>query len=183
MVTGVGGRSILTQPGRVKRVSGLLLAAAGLVVLAFAGFNLARDASLWVLGRRIEARVIGTWIEHGADDRRGMPVYHWYVRYQFTTPTGRMVTGSSRMAAQEWTALGLRNPVELAVQGQGPTSQAGGATLEEGPSVDVVYFPAYPDHNRLDQSRFVPVLACAYVPLIVLGWGGLAAGRRLLQTR
>lgn len=182
MVTGVGGRSILTRPGCVKRSSGLLLAAAGLVVLAFAGFNLARDASLWILGRHTEARVIDAWIEQGADDRRGMPVYHWYVRYRFTTPGGRMVTGSSRMAAQEWTALGLRNPVELAVQGQGPTTQSGGTTLEEDPSIDVVYFPAYPAHNRMDQSRFVPLLACAYVPLIVLGWAGVAAGRRLFQT-
>lgn len=95
MVTGVGGASISTQPGRTKRLGGLLVAAAGLVVLAFAGFNLAQDASLWILGRHTEAQVTDAWIEQGADDRRGMPVYHWYVRYQFMTSGGRMVTGSS----------------------------------------------------------------------------------------
>jgi hypothetical protein len=182
MVTEVGGASILTQPGRTKRVCGLLLAAAGLIVLAFAGFNLARDASLWILGRDTEARVIDAWIEQDDEDRRDAPAYHWYVRYQFTTSAGRVVTGSSRMAAQEWTALGLRNPVEFADQEEGPATQHTGATLEEDRSVDVIYFPAYPAHNRLDQSRLVPVLACAYAPLIGLGWAGLAAGRRLLDT-
>jgi len=182
MVTRVGGASILTEPGRLKRLGGLPLAAAGLVMLTVVGLNLARDASLWILGWRTEARVVDAWIEQGADDRRGVPVYHWYVRYQFTTSAGRMVTGSSRMAAQEWTALGLRNPVGLAVQGQGSTGESRGKTLEEVSLVDVVYFPVYPAHNRLDQSRFVPILACAYVPLIILGWAGVAAGRRLFQS-
>lgn len=182
MVTGVGDASTLTQPGRMKCLAGFLLAAAGLVVLAFVGVNLAQDASLWVLGRHTKARVTDAWIEQGADDRRGMPVYHWYVRYQFTTPGGRMVIGSSQMTAQEWTALELRNPVELAVPVQGSKGQSDGTTLEEDSSVDVVYFPAYPAYNRLDQSRFVPILACAYVPLIILGWAGVAAGRRLFQS-
>jgi hypothetical protein len=39
-----------------------------------------------------------------------------------------------------------------------------------------VYFPLYPAHSRLQESRFVPVLACAYVPLMVVAWAllGLA---------
>jgi hypothetical protein len=47
--------------------------------------------------------------------------------------------------------------------------------------LDVVYFPLYPQHNRIQESRFISVLACAYVPLVILAWAALGVGWYLLR--
>jgi hypothetical protein len=153
----------------------------GLALLAFAVLNLAQDASLWVLGRRTEAQVVGMWIEQDAEGRAEAPTFRWFIRYQFKTPGGRVVTGVSRVSAKELAALGHTGPVDVVYQGEDSRHRSGG-TIEDGGWVNVAYLPAYPAHNRLDESRFVPVLACAYVPLILVGCAGLAAGRALLQS-
>jgi hypothetical protein len=53
--------------------------------------------------------------------------------------------------------------------------------LAKDASLAVVYFPLYPAHNRLDESRYIPLLACAYVPLILFSLGALGAGWRLVR--
>jgi hypothetical protein len=109
------------------------------------------------------------------------PTFRWFVRYQFKMPDGQVVTGVSRISANEWAALGNGAPLEVSYEGEAPRDQRFGAVADGG-WVNVVYLPAYPAHNRLDESRFVPVLACAYVPLTLLGCAGLAAGRSLIQS-
>jgi hypothetical protein len=42
-------------------------------------------------------------------------------------------------------------------------------------------FHPYPVHNRLDEARIIPVLACAYVPLFFLSLAGLVVGWKLLR--
>jgi hypothetical protein len=56
---------------------------------------------------------------------------------------------------------------------------AGG--LATAGDVSVIYFPLYPAHNRLEESRFIPLLACTYVPLLIAGGIMLLLGRQLLQ--
>ncbi len=53
--------------------------------------------------------------------------------------------------------------------------------LEKGGSIDVVYFPLFPRHNRIDDSRFVPALACAYIPFLFLCAFAAATGWRLAR--
>jgi hypothetical protein len=165
---------------RLRQLAGGLVGAIGLALLAFVALNLAQDASLWVLGRRAEAQVVDAWIEQDAEERAEAPAYRWFIRYQFQTPGGRIVAGVSRISAQELAALGHTAPVDVVYAGE-DSPRGGGAAIEDGGRVDVVYLPAYPSHNRLDESRLVPVLACAYVPLILLGCAGLAIGRSLLH--
>jgi hypothetical protein len=165
----------------VRQLAGVLVLVGALALLAFVLFNLVQDAPLWVLGRRTEAQVVGMWIEQDADRRADAPTYRWFIRYQFKTPSGRAVTGVSRVSPRELAALGHSHPVDVVYAGEDPPHRDKGAT-EDGSRVDVVYLPAYPRHNRLDESRFVPVLACAYVPLILLGGAALAVGRCFLQN-
>jgi hypothetical protein len=164
-----------------KRLVGILLLAAGLALMAFTAFNLIQDASLWVLGRPTEAQVIAMWIEQAAEESPESPSYRWFIRYQFETLDGRIVTGVSRISAIELAALGHTRPVDVVYAGENASDRRAGA-IEDGGWVDVVYLPAYPAHNRLDESRFVSLLACAYVPLILLGVAGLAVGRSFLQN-
>jgi hypothetical protein len=173
---------ISERPRWVRRLAGATVVSVGLALLAFVVLSLVQDASLWVLGRRTTAQVVGAWIEQDVEARPETPTFRWFIRYQFGTPDGREVTGVSRVSAAEWAAMGHSDPLEVVNRQGGSVPQPGVGAVEDGGSVDVVYLPAYPAHNRPDESRFVPVLACAYVPLILLGWAGLAAGRGLLQN-
>lgn len=136
-----------------RAAAGLLLLVIGLCCAAFVVASLARDVSLWAFGRRARAVVVETWAEPIGEESG----FQYFVRYQFQTADGQMVTRKASVAAQEWTGLGL------------------------GDWVEVVYLPLYPAHNRLDDSRLAPVLACAYLPLVFLSGAGLAWGWRLAE--
>ena len=181
MVDTSDGTLISERPRWVRQLAGALVMGVALALLAFAVLNLAQDASLWFLGRRIEAQVVGIWIEQDADATAEAPTFRWFIRYQFETPHGRVVTGVSRVSPWELSALGLTGPIDTVSAGENASRQAEG-TIEDGGRVDVVYLPAYPAHNRLDDSRFMPVLACAYVPLMLLAGAGLVLGRSYLQN-
>ena len=60
-----------------------------------------------------------------------------------------------------------------------PQEAIGG--LEKGGSINIVYFSLYPSHNRIDDSRFVPALACAYVPFLFFFAFAATVGRRLAR--
>jgi hypothetical protein len=53
---------------------------------------------------------------------------------------------------------------------------------DEGRPIAVTYFPLYPAHNRLDESRSVPILACTHVPFVVLGDALLVLGPQLIRS-
>jgi hypothetical protein len=166
----------------LRRSAGGLILATGLVLLAFVAFHLIQDASLWTVGRRTAGRIDRAWIERDAATGADAPTFRWFIRYQFRTSDGRVFTGVSRLSAKEWAALDHAGPVDVVDREDGAqlTGDAGG--IENGGAVDVVYLPAYPTHNRLDDSQFVPLLACAYVPLILLGGAGMLAGRSLFRS-
>ena len=141
----------------VKVVAGALLALFGLICLGVVLVGLAQDLPIWVFGRRTQAEVMETWLERTSANDEGELSFEYFVRYQFTTSRGRTLTSASTIGVNEWSGL------------------------EKGDLIIVVYFPPYPAHNRLDDSRFVPIYACTYVPTAVLGWAGLVFGWRLLQ--
>jgi hypothetical protein len=146
--------------GRV--LAGTVILVLGLAGCLFLAINLARDASLWLLGRHTAAQVIDSRIEMTTAADPEDVVVHCYIEYQFATPAGQVFERSTRVA-----------PNEL---------------VEVGGSVAVVYFPLYPAHNRLDESRYVPLLACAYLPLMLVsfavlsvGWHMVGSGTRLAE--
>ncbi|MFN2292400.1 MAG: DUF3592 domain-containing protein, partial [Anaerolineae bacterium] len=116
----------------------------GLALAVFLVYNLARDASLWVLGREVTAEVVSLWVEPIGDAEEGELSFRYYMEYRFETPGGRTITKTTRLDVREWGAL------------------------QEGGPVRIVYFPLVPSHSRLEESRFLPALACAYVPLVVV---------------
>jgi hypothetical protein len=136
-----------------RAAAGLLLLVIGLGCAIFVVASLARDVSLWAFGRHASAVVVETWAEPIGEESG----FQYFVRYQFQTAGGQTITRKTSVAAQEWAGLGL------------------------GAAVEVVYLPLYPAHNRLDDSRLVPVLACAYLPLVFLSGAGLVWGWRLAE--
>jgi len=164
------------------RLLGLVVHLMGLALVVFVGLGLAEDVSLWVFGRPAEAQVTATWIEEDASRSQAEPSYRWFVRYAFTTPDGRTINGVSTVSATEFATLGTSRPTELVSRESEASALREGDAPASGPTVDVVYFPPLPSHNRLDDSRYAALLACAYVPLMVAGWAGLMLGRRLLRA-
>ena len=98
------------------------------------------------------------------------------MQYSFTTAGGRVVTETSSVGAGEWAGLGTVGRGQTGVdfydnvevpaaapvfqeQSHVPQEAIGG--LEKGGSINVVYFSLISSHNRSDDWRFVPALACA----------------------
>ena len=153
-------RSVNAHPNerRLGRtVAGALILVLGLVCLTVLVINLGRDLSIWVLGRRVTAQVVDSWYEM-VDVADGAEfTARYFITYEFTTPAGKIITGTSQLGGMEWSALGVGSPV------------------------DIVYFPLYPVHNRLDDTRFILLLAITYLPLVFLTWAGLTLGCYLLR--
>jgi hypothetical protein len=140
-----------------RKIAGVLLLILGLLCLGLLVYGLVTDLSIWVLGRRTVAEVVDLWVERTSESDAQEITFEYFVRYRFSTTGGRTLTSSSRLDAREW------------------------SSLENGGDLSVVYFPLYPQHNRVDEARFVPMLACAYLPLLVVTWASLGVGWYLLR--
>lgn len=140
-----------------RTAAAILLLIIGLVCLGFLVYSLANDLSIWVLGRHTQAEVMELGVIRTSQADEGELTFDYFVKYRFSTPGGEVIVDTVLLDVREW-----------------------GALTEGGP-VDVVYFPLYPQHNRVDESRYVTVLACAYIPLAMLAWGTLGAGLYLLR--
>ena len=176
----------------LKALGGALLFVAGILGLAFLAVSLLKDGSLWILGTRTQAEVVDLWAEVTSEPDAPVVTFRYLMQYTFTTASGRVVTETSSVSSGEWAGLGTAgrgqagvdffDNVELSAaapvyqeQSHIPQEAIGG--LEKGGSIDVVYFSLYPSHNRIDDSRFVPALACAYIPCLfvcsfaaIVGW-------------
>lgn len=141
-----------------KLLAGILFLLVGIIVLFIMGYFLVRDGSLWFLGRRVEAEVVDQWLEETSEEGASDKTFRYYVGYQFKTNDGEVLAGFSTVGPTEWTAL------------------------PKGSRVPVLYFPLYPQHNRIDDTRFIPVFACLYVPFMVLSWVGIIGGWYLIRN-
>ena len=102
--------------------------------------------------------VLEPWLERTNEEGARELTFRYHARYQFTTPGGKVFDGDSLVSGLEWSGLG------------------------EGSPITVLYFPLYPEHNRLDDSRYISVLACAYLPFLLLSLLMLTAGWRLIRS-
>ncbi len=179
-----------------KTMVGVLLLILGVACLAFIVVNMARDLSLWVFGQQVEASVVNLWAERTSDEDADQHTFRYFVRYQFVTPDGETITGTSGVNPVEWVGLGSVGRGKTSADyfddsSIGPAApvyqeglhipQEGIGGLQEGGTIAVVYFPLIPQHNRLDESRFVTMLACTYVPIVLVGVASLIAGWRLFR--
>jgi len=118
-----------------KMVAGVLLLILGLLCAGILVYGLVTDLSIWVLGRRTMAEVLDLWVERTSESDAQELTFEYFASYRFTIPGGKTITSSSKLDVREW------------------------GSLEKGGDVSVVYFPPIPRHNRVDEARFVPMLA------------------------
>ena len=148
---------VATRPPWLQVLAAVVILAIGLALGTFLLYNLVTDVSLWVFGRQATGKVLSLWVEPVGDAQEGELSFHYYMEYQYETPGGRRITKTTRLDVREWGAL------------------------NEGGPVRIVYFPLVPSHSRLEESRFLPALACAYVPLAVVTWALLGVALYLMK--
>ncbi|MEN8242730.1 MAG: DUF3592 domain-containing protein [Chloroflexota bacterium] len=140
-----------------RKIAGFVLLLVGLVFLFFVLRNTVRDFPIWFFGQSVSGVVDETWYEM-VEENAGEMSFTYFVSYHFTAPNGETHTNSSRLSAQEWMAL----------------SSSG--------EVIVVYSSLNPENNRIDDSRFIPLLFCSYLPFVAATWFFLTNGWKLLYA-
>lgn len=164
----------------------VLLLAAGLGCLAFLLVSLARDLSLWVFGERVEAVIVDRWAQETSPEGAPVKSFDYYLAYQFTTQDGRSFTRSSTVDPREWVGLGMPGASHVVYQEQAmvPADWVQDEVRGTAPGelVDVLYFPPYPAHSRLSDTRYIPAYFCLYVPMLVLALTGLRLGLSVLRV-
>jgi len=141
----------------VQRIGGIVILLLTLGLASFLAVNLVRDVPLWIFGRVIMADVLETWVERVDERQTDEIAFNYYLRYQFSTPDNRSYTRTTQVSVGEWSMAG------------------------DIGKVAVRYFPYFPQLNRLDDSRYIFILSCAYLPLIVVSWAGIQVGMYLLR--
>lgn len=141
-----------------KKISGGLLLTIGLIVSFILIRNIIRDFPIWFFGERVVGIVEESWYEL-VDENAGELTFTYYVRYNFDGPEGEEFTGSSRLGAQEWMGL------------------------SPGTEVIVMYSSLNPENNRIDDSRFMPMLLCSYVPFVIIAWFLVVNGWKILYRQ
>lgn len=145
--------TFFTDKSLVKMLGGLALLALGLLFSFLLIRNAVRDFPIWFFGDGVLGVVEEKWYEITGEEDAEELTFKYFVRYNFISPDGEKITESTSLSAQEWSAL------------------------IDGGAVRVVYSPLNPSNNRIDDSRFKPLLLCSYIPFlilsiifVVLGW-------------
>ena len=121
--------------------------------MVFVNFSY-QDFTIWFFGREVTGVVDELWYEFLGEEA-GVQEYDYFVNYTFTDKAGQKLQGTTELSLLEW------------------------SVFREGMEVTVVYSPFNPAINRLDDSRFVPLLFCSYLPVAIIIWLTLMFGWRL----
>jgi hypothetical protein len=151
----------------------------------------------WLFGKKTSAVVVESWVEQTSAEGASEVTFDYFIRYQFTTENGQIITSSSRVGAGEWIGVGYGQQASVRhdamddqaqpvaapdFQDQKHITEHTSGGMEEGKAVGVVYFSLYPEHNQLDESRFVTILACAYMPFVLVSVTAIIGGLRLVRS-
>lgn len=140
-----------------KKITGFVLLALGLTFLILFIRNTITDFPIWFFGRSVSGVVEEKWYELIEQENSNDFAADYYLSYRFTAPEGEIISGSTRLAAEEWSAY------------------------VEGDEIAIVFSPIDTSNNRVDDSRFVPLLICAYIPFIFAIWFCLSTGWKILS--
>jgi hypothetical protein len=136
-------------------IGGLILFVIGLALFGLF-INLAvKDFPIWIFGQKVTGVVEEKGYEL-IEENAGELSFTYYVNYSFITNNGESLSGTSSLSALEWSAL------------------------VEGDDIVIVYSPFNPDNNRIDDSRYLSLFLCSYVPFILIIWFLLKQGWNLL---
>ncbi|MGD2027600.1 MAG: hypothetical protein PVI99_07270 [Anaerolineales bacterium] len=146
-----------TEKSLGKILGGLALLVLGLSFSFLVIKNTITDFPIWFFGDSVLGVVDEKWYEITSEEDAEELTFKYFARYNFISPDGEKITGSTSLSAQEWSAL------------------------INGGAVRVVYSPLNPENNRIDDSRFRPLLLCSYIPFLILSIFFVVQGWNLLS--
>ncbi|MEJ2487664.1 MAG: hypothetical protein P8Y68_18245 [Anaerolineales bacterium] len=139
-----------------KVLLGLLIFALGILLTFFIIKFSINDVPIWFFGKDVIGVVDEKWYELISEEGASELEFEYFVRYHFVSSDGEVFTGSASLSALDWSGL------------------------VEGRDVSIVYSPLDPANNRIDDSRYVPLLLCSYIPIIIIAYFFVTQGWNLL---
>lgn len=138
----------------IKKIGAIALFTVGLFLLGFMITISIRDFPIWFFGKNVSGVVDETWYELIEKETNDFNA-NYFMSYKFTSQDGEVYTGRTQMSDYEWSGLAT------------------------GDEVAILYAPTNPANNRLDDSRFVPLMVCSYIPFIIFIWVCISTGIKL----
>jgi hypothetical protein len=166
----------------LKRVVGALLLFGSLIIAAFLIFSLAKDLAIWGFGRQVSAVMVDRWTEETSEEGVREKTFQYFIKYQFETEDGRLVTRVTSVGAREWVGFGMPGESGIVYKEQEIVPADDMRNAQLGNTVDVIYFPLYPEHNRLNDMRYIPLYLCLYIPTLALSLIGIRIGWSLARV-
>jgi hypothetical protein len=165
----------------LRGIIGSLLLLLSIGLAGFTFYYLVSDGSLWLFGKHTLGKVEDLYVVRTDDGKTQEMQFDYYVRYQFSTPDGKIYSRRTALSVQEWGSLNIAPPdspqfAEL----QNIPPHTSYTMLSQG-LVEVVYFPLYPQHSRLAEGRYILFLSCLYVPFLIAVWAGIKTSLYLLE--
>jgi hypothetical protein len=172
----------LFEANNLKRIFGGLLFIGSLSIGIFLIFSLVKDVAIWGFGRQVSAKMIDRWMEETSDEGVREKTFQYFIRYQFETEDGRFITRVSSVSAREWVGFGMPGESRIVYKEQETVPVDDMRNAQLGNKIDVIYFPPIPEHNRLDDMRYIPLYVCLYVPTLALSLVGIRIGWSLVKS-
>lgn len=140
----------------IKKIVGFALLAVNLILLGVMIKLAARDFPIWFFGEISTGIVEDKWYDLLEQESNEFNA-NYFLQYSFEAPDGSEYTGSTQMSAIEWSAQSIGDPITI------------------------TYAPSNPANNRVDDTRFVPLMLCSYIPVFILIWILTSSGISLLK--
>jgi len=173
----------LFETNNIKRIFGGLLLLGSIVFAAFLIFSLAKDLAIWGFGRQVSAVSLDRWTEETSEEGAREKTFQYFIKYQFETDDGRLITRVTSVGAREWVGFGMPGESSIVYQEQETVPADDMRNAQLGNRIDVIYFPLYPEHNRLNDLRYIPLYLCLYIPTLVLSLIGIRIGWSLVRSK
>lgn len=145
-------------PPIVKKAAGILILLIGLFFFGLLIRNTVRDFPIWFFGESATGVVEEKWYELISSENSNEFAANYFLSYSFKDAEGKRLTGSTSFSALEW----------------------GG--FVEGDPIPIIYSSLNPKNNRVDDSRFLPLMLCSYIPFIFIVWFCLTTGYNILSA-
>lgn len=141
-----------------KQGLGIILLVLGVGIFVFISFQLFDDLQIWFFGYQTTGTVVNKGYEQINDDSYNKE-FEYYLEYEFHAADGRPLSGSSSVSVAEWSMYPMSG------------------------DISILYSRLDPTINKIDDSQYLALFVCAYIPFIILGLLSLSSGWEMAGIR
>jgi len=173
----------LFETNNLKRILGGLVLLGSLLFAAFLIYSLGKDLAIWGFGKQVSAVMLDRWTEETSEEEVREKTFEYFIKYQFETEDGRLITRVTSVGAREWVGFGMPGESGIVYKEQETVPADDMRNAQLGNTIDVIYFPLIPEHNRLNDMRYISLYLCLYIPTVALSVIGIRIGWSLVRSK